>query len=228
MGTRRIEKEGKTVQEATELALLQLNVNADEVDIEIIEEPSKGFLGLGGKLAKVAVTVIDNNGEEEEYEEDDSERDSDENEDIVDEIAVEFLQEVFAKMKLAVQFSVEVFDSEVSINITGEDAGIIIGRRGETLDAIQYLTNLVVNRKCGGYKRVVIDVESYRLKRQEALTLLAERVAAKVVKIGKDVALEPMNPYERRIIHFSLQDNDKVETHSEGEEPNRKVVVTLK
>lgn len=224
MGTKRIEKEGKTVQEATELALLQLNVNADEVDIEVIEEPTKGFLGLGGKMAKVAVTVIDDS-DEEDYEE---ENEPDEDEDIVDEVAVEFLQEIFAKMKLKVQFAVEVFESEVSINITGHNAGIIIGRRGETLDAIQYLTNLVVNRKCGGYKRVVIDIESYRLKRQESLTLLAERIAEKVIRLGKDVTLEPMNPYERRIIHFSLQDNDKVETYSVGEEPNRKVVVTLK
>jgi spoIIIJ-associated protein len=119
-------------------------------------------------------------------------------------------------------------DESISIKVFGGDIGIIIGRRGETLDALQYLTSLVVNKGSDSYKRVVIDIENYRQKREETLVKLAARLAEKVIKYKKPVTLEPMNPYERRIIHSSLQNNKYVETYSTGEEPNRKVVITLK
>jgi len=129
---------------------------------------------------------------------------------------------------LKVSFNVEVYDEEILIDISGDDVGIVIGRRGETLDALQYLTNLAVNRKCEEFKRIVLDVENYREKRIDTLTKLASRMASQAVKTQKEVTLEAMNPYERRIIHSSLQSNNKVTTTSVGEEPNRCVVIKLK
>jgi len=119
-------------------------------------------------------------------------------------------------------------EDTISLKIEGDDIGIIIGRRGETLDALQYLTSLVVNRSKEGYKRIVIDVENYRKKREEILIRLANRLADRVIKYKKNITLEPMNPYERRVIHSCLQNHKYVETYSVGEEPNRKVIIALK
>jgi len=250
---KRNEFEGKTVQEATENALRELGVNIDEINIEVLDSPAKGFWGIGTKSAKIAVTMINEEDEEEyveetdtysqsmesnrpsegylhrkrDYEEEDDE-DYNEEDDITDQVAVEFLKEIFDKMSLVVQFDVEVFKREVFINITGDDVGIIIGKRGETLEAIQYLTSLAVGKKAGRYKRVIIDIENYRKRREDSLVLLAERIAAKAVRTGEDVTLEPMNSFERRIIHSTLQEHNKVQTYSIGEGLDRRVVVSLK
>ena len=230
--TNKVEKQGKSVQEAVELALAELKVDISEVDVSIIEEGGKGFLGLGNKTAKVSVCLKNSASVEEESlhtQADQTEEISgDCNGEFADDIAVNFLLGVFSKMGLKVSFNVEVYDEEILIDISGDDVGIVIGRRGETLDALQYLTNLAVNRKCEEFKRIVLDVENYREKRIDTLTKLASRMASQAVKTQKEVTLEAMNPYERRIIHSSLQSNNKVTTTSVGEEPNRCVVIKLK
>ena len=131
-------------------------------------------------------------------------------------------------MNISVDIEAEENPDAVFVKINGRDSGIIIGRRGETLDALQYLTSLVVNKGKDGYKRVIVDIEDYRQRREETLVRLANRIADKVIRYRSNVSLEPMNPYERRIIHSSLQNNKFVETFSVGEDPNRKVVVMLK
>ncbi len=201
-----IEKTAKTVQEAINLALDELHASPDNADIEVLEEGSKGLFGIGSKVARVRVTLKDiqkNQGEK-------------------------FLQDVFSKMKVSVDIETEEDEESMTLRIKGKDSGIIIGRRGETLDALQYLTSLVVNKSREDYKRVTVDIENYRQKREETLVRLASRLAERVVRYRKNVTLEPMNPYERRIIHSSLQNNKMVETYSVGDEPNRKVVITLR
>ena len=143
--------------------------------------------------------------------------------------AQEFLQEVSRLMGVNVAVAVNT-DEEGNVYgyINGDTLGILIGRRGETLDAVQYLTSLKVNRGKEGYTRVTLDTENYRAKREDTLIRLANRMANRALRTGRKVSLEPMNPYERRIIHFALQQTDGVTTHSEGEEPNRHVVITQK
>ena len=201
-----VEKTAKTVQEAIDLALEELNANEEDVEIEVIDEGTKGIFGIGGKLARVQVTLKSSRSDE----------------------AVRFLGDVLSKMNVDVEIEMVEDEESILLKITGNDSGIIIGRRGETLDALQYLTSLAVNKQSSEYKRVTIDIENYRQKREETLVKLAERLSDRVVRYRKSVTLEPMNPYERRIIHASLQNNKLVETHSVGEEPNRKVVITLK
>lgn len=202
-----VEKAGKTVQDAVNLALEELNTDREHVEIEVLDEGNKGIFGiLGNKLARVRVTLKATRSEN----------------------ARLFLSDVFQKMDVDVDIEVEEDEESILLKITGKDSGIIIGRRGETLDALQYLTSLAINKEKEGYKRVTIDIENYRQKREETLVRLANRLAERVVKYRKNVTLEPMNPYERRIIHSSLQNNRMVETYSVGDEPNRKVVITLK
>lgn len=200
-------KEGKNVNEAISLALEELGVNENEVDIEILEEGSKAVLGLfGGKEAKVRVTIKKSPKM----------------------AAAEFIKNVLDKMDVAATVSVVDEDDKIKVDISGDNVGILIGRRGDTLDALQYLTSLIVNKNSGEYKKVIIDVENYRLKREETLIKLAKRTADKVVKSRRNVTLEPMNPYERRIIHSALQDNNRIETYSIGEDPNRRIVIRYK
>lgn len=201
-----VEKTAKTVQEAINLALEEIGIREEDAEIEVIDEGTKGIFGIGGKLAKVRVTKKSSRADE----------------------AVHFLEDVLSKMNVDVNIEKVENDESILLKITGKDSGIIIGRRGETLDALQYLTSLAVNKQSSEYKRVTIDIENYRQKREETLVKLAERLSERVVRYRKSVTLEPMNPYERRIIHASLQNNKLVETHSIGEEPNRKVVITLK
>jgi len=200
------EKTGKSVEEAVEAALSELGVTRDEVEIEILDEGSKGFLGIGGKDAQVRVSV--------------------KNDDAA--AAKKFLGDVFAAMNLEVNIDADDTEEMLNIDLSGDNMGIIIGKRGDTLDSLQYLTSLVVNSKSDKYKKVTIDTENYREKRAEALVALAHRLAKKVEKSGKRYTLEPMNPYERRIIHSTLQENEMVTTYSIGEDPYRKVVITLK
>ncbi len=240
------EKWGKDVKTATELALKDLKCSIDDVTVTVLEEPSKGFLGIGSKLALVRVEKKiepkEKNAEELKTEiiiEKTTNTDSnsskkvkfDRPDDLVEvkeHAAIDFLRETTEKMGLKLSFKAYENDSNVYVDIEGKDAGTIIGKRGQTLDAIQYLTSLVVNKKKEGYVRVVLDAENYRAKREKTLEQLANRLADKVVKTRKNVRLEPMNPYERMVIHATLQKNSKVTTRSEGEEPYRRVVIELK
>lgn len=199
-------KTAKTVEEAVKLALLELNAQENEVQTEILEEASKGFFGLiGGKEAKVKVTLNE----------------------VCDRLAKNFLVDVFDKMDIEGSVDAKMDGKDLYVNIEGKDMAVLIGRRGQTLDSLQYLVSLVVNKDREDYIRVVLDTENYREKRKETLEKLANRLAYKARKIRKDIILEPMNPYERRIIHSALQGNPYVNTRSEGEEPFRKVVIFL-
>lgn len=202
-----IEITGKTVEEAISQGLDELKKNKDQVKIEILEKPNKGFLGLiGSKMARVKLSVVE-----------DPEGD-----------AKVFLKEVFAAMDLEVSIEVQLKGNNLNVSLEGPNMGVVIGRRGQTLDSLQYLLSLVVNKNRDNYLKVFVDTENYREKREETLIRLANKMARKVKKIGKTMVLEPMNPYERRIIHAALQNNPFVQTYSEGEEPFRKVVVALK
>ena len=195
-----LEMTGKTVNEALENALKSLNLTEDRVEYEVLDEGSKGFLNLiGAKPAK-----------------------------ILDEVKL-FLRNILNSMKVQAEIRIREENDIIHIDLTGPKMGIIIGYRGETLDALQYLTSLVVNKDHNiPYKKVVLDTENYRKKREETLIRVAEKTAYKVKKIRRPYKLEPMNPYERRIIHSALQDNEYVYTFSEGEEPHRRVVVDIK
>ncbi len=199
-----------TVDEAIIAALEELRAEKEEVEIEIINEPSKGFFGLiGSKDAKVKVSVT--NGPEERTK--------------------KFLDILLKKMDIEADYKVDFSDNILKVDIVkiGEDdKGIIIGKRGKNLDEIQFLLNLIVNKRRNNYVRVIFNVEDYRTKREETLKKLAEKMAEKCRYYKHKVRLEPMNPYERRIIHSTLQDEADIITYSEGDEPYRKVVIDLK
>ncbi len=314
------EKWGQDVDEAVKLALRDLKCTIDDVDVQVLEEPSKGFLGLGSKLAKVRVTMKSaqpketkepapamkpaesfepaaqkqeakqefnrerrenreprENREQRQPREQRESRDFREQRDdkgpretrefrdsrgqrprtdvkaagsgeppvartkrvssvtrpdnlepIESHPALDFLRETTQKMGLDLSIKAEANEETLFLSIEGSDSGTIIGKRGQTLDAIQYLTSLVVNKEKDKYIRVVVDAENYRVKRENTLEQLADRLAGKVIKTRRTVRLEPMNPYERMVIHATLQDNPKVKTRSEGEEPYRRVIIELK
>lgn len=203
---KRIEKTAKSVDEAKMLALRELGIAEEDAEIEILDEATKGFLGLGSKDARVAVTAKDENAV----------------------VAKTFLSGIFDAMGMQVDITAKTGDESLNVEMSGDQMGIVIGKRGDTLDALQYLTSLVVNHESDDRVRVILDTENYREKRHDALLALAKRLADKVTKSGKKYTLEPMNPYERRIIHSSLQGNDNVTTFSIGEEPYRKVVIAPK
>lgn len=202
-----IQTKGKNVEEAVNEALRQLNITEEEAEIEVVEEGSRGFLGVFG--AKDAVVNVKKKFNPEK-------------------IAKTFLKEMFLAMGLVVNIETELKEKQLAIKISGEDMGIIIGKRGQTLDSIQYLVNLVVNKGTAPYIGVSLDTENYRERRKETLETLAKNIAYKVKRTRRPVALEPMNPYERRIIHSALQNNKFVYTRSEGDEPFRHVVIALK
>lgn len=208
MAMKAIEVSGKNIEEAKKSALKQLKTTEDKVEILVLDEGSKGILGfIGTKLCKIRVTV---------------------KRDYIEE-AKTFLRSILDNMGVMAEIRIKEENDVVNINLTGPRMGIIIGYRGETLDAIQYLVSLIINKDHETeYKRVVLDTENYRLKREETLKRLAEKTAYKVRRNGRSFKLEPMNPYERRIIHSTLQNDKYVYTYSEGEEPYRKVVVDLK
>ena len=202
--------ERSTVEEAITAALHELHAEKDDVQIEVINEPSKGFFGLiGSKDAKVKVTVT--NGPEERTK--------------------KFFDILLKKMVIEADYKVDFSDNVLKVDIVkiGEDdKGIIIGKRGKNLDEIQFLLNLIVNKGRENYVRVIFNVEDYRAKREETLKKLAVKMADKCRYYKHKVRLEPMNPYERRIIHSTLQDDKDIITYSEGDEPYRKVVIDLK
>jgi len=201
------EKSAKSIEEAKELALAELGATENDVEFETLEEGSKGFLGLGAKEAKVRATLKN-----------------------VSEFASKtFLNDVFGAMKVDVDIdATSDEDNNLNIQLSGENMGIVIGKRGDTLDALQYLTSLIVNHESEDYVKVTIDTENYREKRTESLLALSTRLAEKVTRTGRKFTLEPMNPYERRVIHANLQDNENVTTYSIGDEPYRKVVIAPK
>ena len=198
---------GKTVEDAVMEAAIKLETTSDKLDYEILEKGSSGFLGIGSKPAKIKARKLM---------------------ETVDRVE-EFLADVFAAMQIDAKIEITENKEENTMNVdlSGEDMGVLIGKRGQTLDSLQYLTNRVANKMQDGYVRVKLDTEDYRRRRKETLESLAKNIASKVKRTRRTVALEPMNPYERRIIHSALQSDPAVSTHSEGEEPYRKVVVTL-
>ncbi len=196
---------GKTVEEAIEDGLKTLGIKRENAEIEVLEEPSKGFLGFNSKKAKVSVTekVVLSDGER----------------------AVEFLDGLLSLMDVNAKCKVIDENEKVVIEVIAENSPAVIGYRGEVLDALQNLAGAVANKGRDDYRRVVVDCEGYRNKREETLKDLANKLAAKAVRTGRKVVLEPMNPYERRILHATLTGNTEVKTQSEGKEPNRYVVI---
>lgn len=291
-----VEKWGTDVDTAVDLALDELKTTRDKVDVEILEEPSRGFFGIGSKLALVRVKIkeepkrtetkkntqkksdksdnsyknarksnikdIDktedkpdfaneihqdeklqdenkiNNGVDSIKKEEKSHENKDTSSlDAIladkvpypeENVAVPFLKDVAEKMGVELDFTPYKSNGYIFIDISGKDTGTIIGKRGQTLDSIQYLTNLVLNKNKEEYQRVILDAENYRTKREKTLEQLAHRLAGKVVRTGRTQKLEPMNPYERKIIHTALQDDSRVMTRSEGKDPYRRVIVELK
>ena len=198
---------GKTIEDAILAAAIQLAIPRDKLEFELLEEPVRGLFGLiGNKGAKIRAFAKQTTGDQ----------------------AHKFLTNLFQQMELEAKLDLTEDEDTVNVNVSGPKMGVLIGHRGETLDAVQYLANLAVNRSSDKYRRVVIDTENYRVKREETLVRLAKRLANKVQKTRKKVILEPMNPFERRVIHSTLQKDPHVVTHSEGNEPYRKVVITLK
>ena len=196
---------GRTVDEALQKAYEELQVSSEESQFEILELPKKGFLGLKTTPAKVRVFV--------EYSKADC--------------AVDYLQKIFKGMGLdEVAIEVKETESGAALILSGEGLGVLIGRRGETLDSLQYLAGLVANRMEGDYFRITLDSNSYREKREKTLESLAKKLAGQVARTGRNMTLEPMNPYERRIIHATVQGIEGVTSSSIGEEPNRRVVIS--
>lgn len=277
------EKWGTSIEEAVRLALDDLKLDEDQVEVIVLEQPSKGFFGIGSKLAKVRVEKkketkaekaeekynaqiqqeiekFENKDKKEEpaekkeqpeaaerpqqakaqkkVQEEEPERElpdineilklNVEMEPVTDHAAISFIKEMTEKMGLDLAVSAKTGENMVYVSIDGKDAGTVIGKRGQTLDAIQYLTSLVVNKDEEKYVRVVVDAENYRTKRGRTLEQLAEKLAKKVVRNRRSVRLEPMNPYERKVIHATLQGHPKVTTRSIGDEPRRRVIIELK
>ena len=267
----------KDVDSAVKLALEDLQLGIDEVDVTVLEEPSRGFFGIGQKLALVKVekkkeakeppketkkpevkkekkpekpqaaleekpkaAKAETPKRKKERAPRRAEREmqdlepviekipEDELIDVQDHAALKFLEEVTKEMGLDLDIKAKAGKETLYINIQGKDSGTVIGKRGQTLDAIQYLTSLVVNKEQSGYTRVVIDAENYRAKREKTLELLAIRLAKKVGKTKRSIKLEPMNPYERKVIHATLQNHPYVTTRSEGQDPYRRVIIELK
>ncbi len=204
-----IEVTGKTVDDAITNALIQLETTSDQIEYEVIEKGSNGFLGLIGKQDAVIKVRKKSNLLDDTY---------------------EFLNKMFAAMNMEVKSQIDYNEENRTMNIdfSGDEMGILIGKRGQTLDSLQYLISLVVNKESDAYIKVKVDTEDYRERRKQTLENLAKNLSYKVKRTRRPVTLEPMNPYERRIIHSALQNDRYVETHSEGDEPYRKVVITLK
>ena len=203
-----IEVSAKTVDEALTEASITLGIPSSELEYEVVEKGSTGFLGIGSKNAVIKARKKFS----------------------VEESVKDFLKSVFHAMNMAVEVVVKINEEDklIEVDLQGEDMGILIGKRGQTLDSLQYLTNLAVNKNSESYYKIKVDTEDYRKRRKDTLENLAKNIAYKVKRTKRAVALEPMNPFERRVIHSALQNDKFVTTHSEGDEPYRHVVVTLK
>lgn len=252
-----LEIEGETVDQALYKGLEAMQLSIDEVEMQVLDYGKKGFMGLGSKLARVRLTereeavvpdFVLNKDKPKEQKREKRERKEKRapkkeyaqtekisaeeyfgaDAQFVENEVTEFLTGLISHVGVEGNVKAVEKDNGLLVNIEGDDMGMLIGRRGETLDAIQYLASLVYNKGKDDYRRVTVDTENYRKKRERTLIRLAEKTAAKAIKTGHRVSLEAMSPFERRIIHFALQDNDKVQTYSEGEEPNRHIVIDLK
>ena len=203
-----VEFSAKTVDDAITDACQKFTVSSDKLEYEVVEEGSSGFLGIGSKPAIIKARVKSS----------------------VTDIAKDFLKDVFEAMDMVVVVNVKYNESDrvMDIDLSGDDMGVLIGKRGQTLDSLQYLVSLVVNKDVEDYIRVKVDTENYRQRRKDTFENLAKNISYKVKRTKRAVSLEPMNPYERRIIHSALQNDKYVTTHSEGDEPFRHVVVTIK
>lgn len=203
-----IEVTAKTVDDAITEGLIKLGTTSDKVETEIIEKGSTGFLGIGSKPAVIKIWKKFS----------------------IEEFVREFLDDIFHAMGLEVEIIVTKSEDQknIDVELKGEEMGVLIGKRGQTLDSLQYLTNLAVGKQVNEFVKVKIDTENYRKRRRDTLENLAKNIAYKVKRTKRPVSLEPMNPFERRVIHSALQGDKYVNTHSEGEEPFRYVVVTLK
>lgn len=200
-----VEVRGRTVEEAVENGLRELGLSRDRVDVEIIEEPSRALFGiLGGREAVVRVVPREDR----------------------EAFARRFLSEVTEAMKVDVDMEIRTEDEWVTVDMAGQDAALLIGRRGQTLDALQYLVNVAAGKACAGKGRIVVDVEGYRKRRARTIERMAEHMAERVARTGKKAAMEPMTAHERKIVHLALQKNPRVSTMSEGEEPYRRVIIT--
>jgi spoIIIJ-associated protein len=198
---------GKSVEEAVKLGLTELNTTEDRVKISVLQQGSKGLFGLiGTKEAKIELELIPDALEQ----------------------TILFLNDIFLAMNLVVTVDKQVTEEGITFNLIGTDLGILIGRRGQTLDSLQYLVNIVANRFSKTHLRIILDAENFRERRKKTLEELATRLAGRVIRFKKEVVLEPMSPQERKIIHFQLQDHAIVKTFSKGEEPNRRVVIALR
>jgi spoIIIJ-associated protein len=203
--TRSVEAKGRTIDEAISNALSVLKVSRERVSIEVLEEPSRGIFGvLGAREGKIRATIKENK----------------------EEFVHGFLGDICKSMDLDVRICSRIEDGSIHFEIEGEDMGILIGRRGQTLDALQYLVNLAACKATGEGGRVLVDIEGYKRRRMESLTKIAKRMAEKAKRTGQRVTMEPMNAGERRVIHLALQDDPCVTTRSEGNEPYRRVVIS--
>ncbi len=250
-----VEKTGKTVEEAVAAALEELGVTQQDVDVEILEEARRGILGIGSRDAKVRLTVRGTapaeaavaeaemaepapettaDTPEETAQETDTPQeqslDAETERQAVASAAKSFLEALFQAMEmdLIIEKFVSHKEDAIILKLHGEGIGVLIGKHGQTLDALQYLTNLAANKGRKGWNRVILDAENYRQRRRQTLERLAQNLADRVKRTGRKAMLEPMNPYERKIVHVSLQNDPQITTYSEGEEPYRKVVIDLK
>ncbi len=246
MGGRSVEVSGRTVEEAVAQALADLGLRREQVEVQVLREAKRGILGLGAEDALVRVTEIVREeapvaetptvaGETVTEEAAPEEGPAEGVPEAVQEIAVEVLEGLLQAMRIRGRVEPYVRPSEESgsspvlvLNITGNDLGLLIGRRGETLNALQFITRLMVNRRLRGRANLVVDVEGYKVRREKALRQLAQRMAERVMRDGRTVALEPMPAYERRIVHLALRDHPAVTTYSVGEGDSRKVTIRLK
>lgn len=230
----------KTIEEAVKKAADSFGVTEDQLSYVVESEPSKGFLGFGSKPAVIRAALIAQQAEPAMAS---AEPVSETKGEVAPKVVVketapegfdaesvgkEFLYGIFQEMKLDTTIVSEEKDGYLVFDIQGKDLGILIGRRGDTLDALQFLLNLVINRKGSSKIKAIIDIENYRAKREETLIHLSRKLAEKAKRTGQKVILEPMNPQERRIIHMTLQEDEAINTYSEGEEPYRKVVIVPK
>ncbi|WP_078429555.1 RNA-binding cell elongation regulator Jag/EloR [Alkalihalobacterium alkalinitrilicum] len=204
---KKVTASGKTIEEAIQKALEELKAMREEVEIQVIENPQKGLFGLfGGKPAVVEVELKPDSIEE----------------------ARDFLQVLIEKMGVQVDIVSKTDNRETIFDLQGEHIGTLIGRRGQTLDSLQYLVNLVANRNSEGFLRIRLDAENYRERRKQSLEQLAERLAKKAIQTKRPVKLEPMHAHERKVIHTALQNIKGIATYSEGQEPRRYIVITVK
>jgi spoIIIJ-associated protein len=198
---------GKTIEDAVRAGLAQWNVPQERVKIQVLEQPAKGLFGLiGSREAKVELELIPDPIEE----------------------AERFLSDVFRTMQIEAAIDRKETADGILLNISGKELGLLIGRRGQTLDSLQYLVNIVANRYSDAHVRIVLDAENFRERRRQTLEELSERLAKRVIRTRKEVVLEPMSPQERKVIHSQLQNHPNVKTYSKGEEPNRRVVIALR